>query len=177
MSMYNASVPQFTQMLDNLSGWLEQAEAHAAERGYDVAVLLDQRLYPDMFDLRRQIQSSCDNVKLACARLGGVEAPKHEDGPQTWDELKGRIAEVRAFVQGLDKDGFGDAAQRELKPGFLQGRAIRGHHYLNQFANPNLYFHLSMAYAILRTNGVKLGKRTFIGDLTTYSPDASAETA
>ncbi|MCP4810782.1 MAG: DUF1993 domain-containing protein [Proteobacteria bacterium] len=172
MSMYNATVPQFTQLLDNLSGWLVEAEAYAEARGFDVAVLLDQRLYPDMFSLRRQIQSSCDNVKLCCTRLGDVEAPKHEDGEQTWDELKARLAEVRAFIQGLDPEGFSDAAKRELTPGFLRGRAVLGHHYLNQFALPNLYFHLSMTYAILRSNGVQLGKMKFIGNLTTYEPTA-----
>ncbi len=170
MSMYNATVPQLSQMLDNLTGWMDEAQAYAEERGFEVAVLLDQRLHPDMFSLRRQIQSSCDNVKLACARLGGVEAPRHEDGEQTWDELKARIAEVGAFVQGLDPEGFEGAAKRELTPGFLRGQAVLGHHYLNQFALPNLYFHLSMVYAILRANGVKLGKMKFIGKMTTYTP-------
>lgn len=170
MSMYNATVPQFIKMLSNLGAWLDEAAGCAEERGYDVAVLLDARLYPDMFTLRRQIQSCCDATKLAAARLAGVDAPVHEDGDQSLEALRARIVDVQAFLGGLDPAAFDGSATRELTPGFLRGRAVLGHHYLNEFALPNAYFHFTTAYGILRHNGVPLGKLKFVGNMTTHEP-------
>jgi len=168
--MYNATVPQFIKMLDNLVGWLDEAAADAEARGYDPAVLLEQRLSPDMFNLRRQVQSCCDSSKLGAGRLARVDIPVHEDGEQSWDELLARIADVRAWLDGLDPEAFKGSAQAELTPAILRGKAIRGHHMVNQFALPNTYFHFSMAYAILRSHGVRLGKRRFLGSFPVYDP-------
>jgi hypothetical protein len=170
MSMYNATVPQFIKMLDNLVGWLDDAAQDAETRGYDKAVLLEQSLSPDMFNLRRQVQACCDSTKLGAGRLAQVEIPVHEDGEQTWDELLARIASVRAFLDGLEPSAFEGSANAELTPAILRGKAIRGHHMVNQFALPNSYFHFTMAYAVLRSQGVLLGKRKFLGGFPTYDP-------
>lgn len=169
--MYESTVPVLTQLLRNIDAWLEEAIAFAEGREMDPETLLTARLYPDMFDLRRQVQNACDAAKFVGARLTGIDAPKHEDGPQTLAELRGRIAEVSAFLEGLDEAAFEGAETRELAPGFLKGMATTGAHYTREFAMPNTYFHACMTYAILRSVGVKLGKRQFIGNMTLYKPE------
>lgn len=165
MSLYEASIPQFTKILASVSHMLDQAEASATERKFDVGVLLEARLAPDQWPLTRQIQAACDTAKLAGSRLAAQDAPKHEDGPATITELRQRIEEVRSYLTSLDKGDFAGAADRRLSPGFLRGATISGHEYLHGFALPNFYFHVTTAYAILRHNGVTLGKQAFIGSL------------
>lgn len=169
--MYDSTVPVLTQTLTNIDTWLQDAVAFAEAREMDPEALLTERLYPDMFDLRRQIQSACDAAKLVGARLADVEAPKHEDGPQTLAELRARIAEVIGFLKELDPARFEDAESRELRLPFLQGMAVKGGDYARQFGLPNASFHACMTYAILRSVGVKLGKRKFIGHMSLYKPE------
>jgi hypothetical protein len=164
ISMYQASVPAFLQMLNSLSAILDKAEVHAAERKIDPSVLLGWRLAPDMFALARQVQIATDHAKGCCARLAGVEVPKYPDDETTFEGLRSRIARTIDFVQGFEPsaiDGSEDhditltAGSRELR--------FKGEQYLVSFALPNFYFHVTTAYAILRHCGVPIGKRDFLG--------------
>jgi hypothetical protein len=167
MSMSSAAIPSFELGLNALSAMLDKAEAYAKAKGFDSAVLLNTRLFPDMFPLSRQVQIACDQAKGGGARLAGVEPPKHEDSEKTIAELKARIATTLAFVQTLDRAKIDGAGERELT--FPLGPQNKGHmrgaDYLNHFVLPNFYFHITAAYAILRHCGVELGKRDFLGGI------------
>jgi len=165
MSMFTASVPRLNQMLANLDSWLSQAAAYAEERGFDPEILVQARLYPDQFALVRQVQSACDTAKFIAARLGGHEAPVHPDDETKLAELHARIASTRAFLDEVSESDFAGAKDRRISLPGLPGKVMTGPEYLNGFALPNFYFHATTAYAILRHNGVPLGKRTFIGHL------------
>ena len=168
MSLYPSSVGLMSKMLQNLSGWLDQAEAYASERGFEVDVLVTSRLRPDQFALSRQIQSACDSAKFAGSRLAAKEAPKHEDNESTVAELKERIASTLSFLETVSEADLEGAEERHIVLPFLPDRFAYGRDYLNQFALPNFFFHLNHAYAILRYNGVPLGKRTYLGEVTTH---------
>ena len=174
MSLYEACIPQMSKMLDNLGAWLDKAEASAKERGFEADVLLSARLAPDQFALTRQIQTAADTAKFAGARLTGKEAPSHPDTETTIDELRARLKETAEFLRGLTAEDFKGAADREIVLPFLPDMGIRGTDYLNEFALPNFYFHASTAYAILRHNGVNLGKRDFIGGMKLFPKSAPA---
>jgi hypothetical protein len=164
ISMSQASVPRFAQMLRNLSAILAKAQAHCEARKIDPLVLTSARLYPDMFPLARQVQIACDSAKGAAARLAGVEAPKHEDTEKTFEELQARIGRTLDFIASVKPAQIDGSEEREvvLK---LRGRDVpfKGVQYLLGFAWPNFYFHVTTAYAILRHNGVELGKADFLG--------------
>ncbi len=164
-SLYRASVGRFAHMLANLAAMLDKAEAHCEARKIEPSALTGFRLYPDMFALSRQVQIACDTAKGAAARLAGLEPPKHEDSEKTFAELRARIAKTLDFVRSVPAERFASAADREvvIKLGG-QDTAFRGEQYLFNFALPNFYFHLTTAYAILRHNGVELGKRDFLGN-------------
>ncbi|TAN54488.1 MAG: DUF1993 family protein [Betaproteobacteria bacterium] len=165
ISMYQASAPRFASMLSNLAGILDKAAAHAEARKIDPQVLLASRLYPDMFPLARQVQIACDNAKGAVARLAGLEVPKHEDSEKTFDELKARIAKTVAFVDSIRPAQVNGSESRDIHLK-LGRREVdwKGMQYLLGFALPNFYFHVMAAYAILRHNGVELGKQDYIGN-------------
>jgi uncharacterized protein len=164
ISMYQASAPRFINMLGNLSAILDKAQAHAEAKKIDAAALTNDRLFPDMFPMKRQVQIACDTAKGAVARLAGVEVPKHEDTEQTFAELKARIAKTVDFIRTVkpaELDGSEDK-NIHLK---LGAREIdfTGMQYLLGHALPNFYFHVTTAYDILRHNGVELAKRDYIG--------------
>jgi hypothetical protein len=164
LSMYQASVPRFANTLRNLAAMLDKAQAHCEAKKIDPAVLLTARLYPDMFQLSRQVQIACDTAKGAVARLAGVEVPKHEDTEQTVAELKARIAKTLQLVESFKPaqlDGTEDKAI-EIKLGKREVKWL-GMQYLLGFALPNFYFHAATAYGILRHSGVELSKGDFIG--------------
>jgi uncharacterized protein len=164
ISMYQASVPAFLQMLHSLSAILDKAEAFAAERKIDPAVLLGWRLAPDMFALARQVQISTDHAKGCCARLAGVEVPKYADDETTFADLRARIARTIEFVQGFRPEEIDGSEERDIT--IIAGtRELRfkGQQYLVNFALPNFYFHVTTAYAILRHCGVPIGKRDYLG--------------
>jgi uncharacterized protein len=165
MSMANASISVFEIGLNTLSALLDKAEAYAEAKGIDPAVLLNARLFPDMFAFARQVQSACDQAKNGGARLAGVDPPRYEDNEETIAELKARIAKTVAFMKTLDAQKIDTAADREIT--FPLGPSNKGHmrgiDYLNHFALPNFYFHLTTAYDILRHCGVEIGKRDFLG--------------
>ena len=163
-SIYAASVGTFKHVLGTLDAMLAKAEAHAIAKGYDPAVLLASRLHPDMFDLTRQVQIACDMAKSGAARLAGVEPPKHPDDEKSFAELYARIAKVRAFLDTLDTATIDAAAARDISvPMRDRTLEFKGADYLTGWVLPNLYFHVTTAYAILRHNGVALGKADFLG--------------
>ncbi|NUP08479.1 MAG: DUF1993 domain-containing protein [Polyangiaceae bacterium] len=165
MSLYAASVPQLTKMLKGLSACIDKAVAHATAKGFDPAVFTTARLAPDQYPLTRQVQAACDAAKFAAARLTGKTAPSHPDTETTIPELKARIDSVVEYLAGFSEKDFEGAKDRMISLPFFQGKAITSADYLNEMALPNFYFHVTTAYAILRHNGVDLGKRDFIGSL------------
>ncbi len=165
MSHVHASVVQLGKMLRNLDAWLGRAAEHAQKKNFDPNVLVVARLAPDQFALVRQVQSACDGAKLAAARLAGKEAPKHADTETTLDELRARVQTVLAYLDTFAAADFEGAEARQISLPFAPGMVIEGADYLTEMAIPNTYFHLSMAYAILRHNGVELGKRDFLSAL------------
>src|SRR5262249_55036539 len=162
--MYQASAPRFVNTLKNLSAILDKAQAHAEGRKIDPAALLNFRLYPDMFPMKRQVQVACDTAKAAVARLGGVEVPRHEDTEETFSELKARIAKTIEFIQTLKPAQIDGSEEKNIHLK-LGGREVdfKGMQYLLGQALPNFYFHVTTAYDILRHNGVELAKRDYIG--------------
>ncbi|MDP2312642.1 MAG: DUF1993 domain-containing protein [Pseudomonadota bacterium] len=165
MSLYDASVPQLVKMLGNMERWLDKAAEHAAAKKFDVDTLLAARLAPDQYALVRQIQAACDAAKFAGARLAGKEAPVHPDTETTVAQLRARIQSVIAFLGTLTPADFDGAARRPVTLSFMPGMVIDGTDYLNELAIPNFYFHATTAYAILRHNGVNVGKSDFIGGM------------
>jgi uncharacterized protein len=163
--MYRASVAPFLLMLGNLSAILKKAAAHAEARKIEPHVLANARLYPDMFPLPRQVQIACDMAKRGVARLAQVEAPVNEDKETTFDELQARIASTVAFIKSMKPEAFAGAESRNVTIEVgreREKREINGMAYLFDYANAHFYFHLTMAYAILRENGVELGKNDFV---------------
>jgi hypothetical protein len=163
--MSQASLPVFEIGLKALAAVLDKAEAHASAKKIDSSVLLNSRLYPDMFALVRQVQIASDQAKNGSARLAGVEAPRYEDNETTIDQLKARIAKTVAYLKTLDPKQIDASADREITfpLGPTNKGRMKGDDYLNHFVLPNFYFHLTTAYAILRHCGVDIGKRDFLG--------------
>jgi hypothetical protein len=164
LSMYQASVPTFTQMLGALSGVLDKAQAHAVAKKFDPAVLLSARLAPDMLPFSRQVQLASDFAKGATARLAAAEVPSWQDGEKTFAELQERIRKTLDFVQSFKPAQIDGSEDRDVKISIAgQPVVFKGQPYLFGFVLPNFYFHATTAYAILRHNGVELGKRDFVG--------------
>jgi hypothetical protein len=163
LGMFQASVPVFQRMLGNLDFVLEKGEASALARNFDPQVLLRARLAPDMFDLTRQVQIATDHAKGAPARLAGVEPPAYEDKESTFAELKARIQKTQAYLATFEAAQIDGSETRvvRLKAGPRE-LEFKGADYLLGFALPNFYFHYTTAYAILRHNGVDIGKREFL---------------
>jgi hypothetical protein len=175
--MYYQAVSQCAQMLRNLEGWLDKAEAFAAAKKFDANILLASRLAPDMQPFTYQVQSACDYVKAAAAWLSGQMPPKHPDNEQTMGEVRERLQKTIAFVEGVTADQYAGASERKVRMSWApQGKVLGGADYLLQMALPNAFFHTSMAYAILRQNGVEIGKMDFLGPINWVdgSPSRSA---
>lgn len=163
LSMHAISAPTFIRMLRNLSAILEKAEAHAKAKGFDPSVLLNARLAPDMFPLTRQVQIATDHAKGAMARLAGHPPEPIEDTESTIAHLQARIAKVIAIVESYDAAKLEGSEKRQVTIKIPnQELKFDGLTYLTGFAMPNFYFHATAAYAILRHNGVPLGKRDFL---------------
>jgi len=164
-ALYIASIPVFKQMLGGLHEVLSKAEAHAADKKIDPNALLQARLFPDMFPLLRQVQVATDFAKSVSARLAGVDVPKLDDSEQSFADLQARIATVLAFIDGLDAALFDAAATREIvsQAGTLKEKRFTGQSYLFNYGLPHFFFHATTAYAILRHNGVEVGKKDYIG--------------
>lgn len=160
---YQLTVPVYSRALKQLAHILEKAAEFAVEKKVSDETMLNLRLAPDMFGLAKQVQIVCDNAKFAVARLSGTQAPKHEDKETTFAELQARIAATLRFVESLPQAAFVDAEKKTITLPFMPDQPMSAEFYLLSFVQPNLYFHLSTAYAILRNNGVALGKSDFIG--------------
>lgn len=165
MNVYDLTVPQFDKSLQNLERFIDKAHEFAAAKKFDPNTLLTARLAPDQFPLVRQVQSVCDQAKLVCARVTGKEPPVHPDTETTWDELRTRIHAVREYLKGYTPADFEGVERRKLALPWMKGKALTGKDYVIQFGLPNFAFHYSMTYALLRHNGVDLGKMDFIGGL------------
>jgi hypothetical protein len=163
--MYYHAISQCTQALRNLETWLDKAEQHAAAKKFDVGVLMTGRLAPDMKPFIYQVQSACDYVKAAAAWLSGQMPPKHEDNEQTIDEVRARIRKTVAFAESVTEAQHAGAAERKVSLSWAPGKILGGEDYLLQMTIPNVYFHIAMAYAILRHNGVDIGKIDFLGPI------------
>ena len=164
-AIYASSVPVFKQMLGGLTAILAKAEAHAVQKQIEPAALIQARLFPDMFPLGRQVQIACDFARGVSARLAGAEVPKYDDSEQSFAELRGLIARSIDFIDGLSPAQFADAAQRPIvtRPGTPKERRFDGQSYLLSYGLPQFFFHVTTAYALLRHNGLEIGKRDYMG--------------
>jgi uncharacterized protein len=163
--IYTASIPVFTQMLGGLKTVLAKAEAHATAKNIDPNALLQARLYPDMFNLVRQVQVACDFAKSVSARLAGADVPSMPDDEQTFAQLQTRVDAVLAFISSLPVAQFDAAATREIvtQAGTPKEKRFTGQSYLLNYGLPHFFFHTTTAYSILRHNGVEVGKKDYIG--------------
>jgi len=163
--MYTMSVPVFKQLLNSLSALLTKAEVLTTEKKFEPTVLLDARLYPDMFPLIRQVQIATDFAKSVSARLAGVDVPAYDDNEQSFTELQGRIGKTLSFIESLTPEQFEGSETREivLRPGTPKEKKMVGHTYLSNYGLPQFFFHVTTAYAILRHNGLEVGKGDFMG--------------
>lgn len=165
ITMHSASVPVFVRMLKNLSAILDKAEQHAEARKFDVAVLLGSRLAPDMLPFTRQVMIACDSAKFAVSRLSGVDAPSFPDTEKTIAELRERIAKTIEYVQSVPAEKVNGTEDKPVSVPIrgMEPLQFTGESYLKHHALPNFLFHVTTAYALLRHNGVQLGKADFLG--------------
>lgn len=168
--MYDATFRQMKKTLGQLDRWLDMAEAHAKQKSFEPNLYLGFRLAPDQFAFVRQVQIACDTAKLAASRLSSKDAPVHADNEQTLDELRARVRSVVAYLDGFSAKDFEGAATATITQPRWEGRTMTGADYFLEHAIPNFFFHVTTAYAILRHNGVPLGKRDYLGALTQHAP-------
>jgi uncharacterized protein len=166
ISLYDVSISVLIRGLTNLSAILEKAAAHAAAKKLDPAVLAQARLFPDMFPLARQVQIACDTAKGGGARLAGIEIPKHEDNEVNLADLKHRVSKTLDFLGSIKPEQVAGAESRTIELKFpSRTLTFTGLSYVNTFVLPNFYFHETMTYALLRHNGVEVGKTDFLGEV------------
>ena len=167
ISMYQASVPPILHALTNLQAILEKAAVHAEAKKITPSVLVNARLYPDMFPLSRQVQIATDNAKGAASRLAGMEPPKYEDNESTFPELVARIDKTIALLETFKPEQI-DGSEDKTITLSVHDRTLtfKGMQYLLDYVLPNFYFHVITAYAILRHSGVEIGKKDFLGKIS-----------
>jgi hypothetical protein len=165
MSIY-LTVLEMKKLLGSLDGWLEKGVAYAAAKHFDPDVLLQSRLAPDMFPLLRQIQATCDQAKYAASRAAGKEAPSHPDNEQTIADARKRIQTVTSYLDTFTQQDFDGIDARTVRLPRWEGKSMAASDYFVEHALPNFFFHLTTAYAILRHNGVDIGKRDYLGALS-----------
>lgn len=165
MSLYDHTVPRFLKALEQCEQWIAKTHEFAKSKNFEADTLLTARLAPDMFPLVRQLQSICDQTKFMCARLTGKDVPPHADTEKTWAEISDRIRSAREVLSGFKREDFEGAEKRKVTLPFVPGKYLTGEEYLFDFGLLNFHFHLATTYAILRHNGVPLGKLDFIGSL------------
>jgi uncharacterized protein len=163
--MHHLVIAQCIQSLRQIETYLDKAEAFAAGKNFDVAVLVNDRLAPDMQNFTYQVQSACDYVKAGAGWLSGQRPPKHEDNERTAAELRARLHKTIAFAESVTEAQYAGAHDRKVSVPWAPGKLIAGDDYLLQIIVPNALFHIAMAYAILRHDGVDLGKQDFLGPL------------
>jgi uncharacterized protein len=172
ISYYDLTVPVFIKNLENLKTIVAKGVAHATENGVAEADFLALQLSPDMFPLKRQIQISTDNAKGAVARLCGTPPLTIEDTETTWAELSARIDTVIEHLKAFTPEQFEKSGEAEVSLPYFPGKYFTGHDYLVEFALANFFFHINMAYAIIRSSGVPLGKGDYLGALTLHDVKA-----
>ena len=163
-------VGQWKKQLAQIDKWFDAATEYAKTRSFDPNVLLGMRLSPDQFAFGRQVQITCDTAKMAAARVGGKDAPAHADTETTIDELRARVKSVIAYLDGFTAKDFEGVATRTVTQPRWEGKIMSASDYFVEHALPNFYFHLSHVYAILRHNGVPIGKRDYLGALSMRAP-------
>jgi uncharacterized protein len=168
--MYYEVVSQCVRTLKTIATWLDKAEAHAAARKFDVGVLMTSRLAPDMQGFIYQVQSACDYIKGAAAWLSRQTPPVHDDTEQTIEEIRARIQKTVAFAESVTAAQYEHASERTIKINWANGKSVHAEDYLLQITMPNVFFHITAAYAILRHNGVDIGKQDFLGTINWIDP-------
>lgn len=162
---YHENFQQFMKMLKNLNHFFDKAQAFATAKKIEPEVLLNSRLAPDQFALTKQIQIACDTAKLAAARLTGKDAPAHADQEKTLPEVKERIQQTIQYLETFKAADFNNVDDKKITQPRWDGKYLSGQEYFVQHVLPNFYFHVTTAYAILRHNGVDLGKKDYLGEL------------
>ncbi len=165
MTTHQQTVVQFSKMLNNMSVFIDKATAYATTKKFEPDTFVDLRLAPDMYSFAKQIQIATDNAKGGVARLAGQEPPKFEDNEKTLGELKTRLKKTVDYISKFKPDDFKGAEDRRITLPWAPGKYMQGGEYLVEMLVPNFYFHVMAAYAILRHNGVDLGKPDFIGNI------------
>lgn len=160
---HHVLILEMKKLLHGVNGWLDKAVAFAGTKKFDPNTLLQARLAPDMFPLVRQIQSTCDQAKYAAARVAAKDPPSHPDTETTIDELKKRIANVVSYIETFKASDFEGADDRVVSLPRWEGKSMTATNYLLEHSVPNFFFHLSMTYALLRHNGVDVGKKDYLG--------------
>ncbi|HEY1535173.1 MAG TPA: DUF1993 domain-containing protein [Polyangiaceae bacterium] len=168
--MYYESFLQMKKILGQINTWLDKAEAYAKEKSFEPNLYLSFRLAPDQLAFARQIQIACDTAKLGASRLTGKEAPSHADNEQTLDELRVRIRSVVSYLDGYSEKDFEGSSTRSITQPRWEGKVMTGKDYFFEHVQPNFYFHAAHTYAILRHNGVPVGKRDYLGALSQRLP-------
>ncbi len=160
---YEMTITQFIKMLQNLTVFTDKAVQYAEAKKFDLDVLMNARLAPDQFNFIRQVQIACDTAKLGASRLTGKDAPTHADTEKTWAELKDRIASTIDYLKTFTPKDYVEAAGRKISQPRWEGKWLTGEEFATQHMVPNFYFHITTAYAILRHNGVDVGKKDYLG--------------
>ncbi len=168
--MYFETIGEMKKLLGQLDKWIEAATSYAHSKSFDPNVFVGLRLAPDQFAFARQVQSACDTAKFVAARLAGKDAPSHPDTEQTLEELRARVRTVVAYLESFSPNDFHGAAKRVISQPRWEGKVMTGADYFLEHGVPNFFFHLTHAFAILRHNGVNIGKRDYLGPLTLRSP-------
>ena len=168
--MYYDLFLEMKKMLGQVGTWLDKAEAHAKEKNFDPNLFVSFRLAPDQLAFARQIQIACDTAKLGASRLTGKEAPSHADTEQTLDDLRARLKSVISYLDGFAEKDFEGAATRSVTQPRWEGRVMTGKDYFIEHVQPNFYFHAAHTYAVLRHNGVPVGKKDYLGALSQRLP-------
>ncbi|MGF6505796.1 DUF1993 domain-containing protein [Paraburkholderia sp. 32] len=168
--MYHHAILQCSQAFLSTETLIDKAERYADQKKFDVSVLLHSRLAPDMAPFIYQIQSASDYLKAGAAWLSGQTPPRFEDNERTIDEVRSRIRRTVEFVQGVAPELYASAPEQRVKVSWVPNKVIEGQNYLLQITIPNVYFHIAMAYAILRKDGVDVGKLDFLGPMSFVEP-------
>jgi uncharacterized protein len=168
--LYELTIPASLKSLKNLNNFLMKAEDFAKAKNFDVQVLLEDRLAPDMFNLIKQVQIACDTAKLCASRLTGIDAPVHSDNEKTIADLRERINSTISYLESMDKKKYEEAESKKISQPRWEGKYLTGTEYVLHHVLPNLYFHTSVTYSILRNNGVDVGKKDYLGELPFKMP-------
>lgn len=162
---YEINILQFSKMLHNLTRLMDKAQILADSKKFDSEVLLQSRLAPDQFNFIRQVQIACDTAKMCAHRLTGKDVPTHEDIEKTLPELKARIEKVIGYLHSFKASDFQHVSEKRISQPRWEGKSLSGEEFFIQHAIPNMYFHITTAYSILRHNGVEIGKKDYLGEM------------